>query len=85
MACGTAVVASRTGGIPEVVADGETGLLVEPDNPAALSDALNALLSDPERARAMGQAGRARAEAEFSWTSVAARTADLYAEVMKNR
>jgi starch synthase len=85
MACGTAVVASRTGGIPEVVADGETGLLVEPDDPAALAEALNVLLRDPERARAMGQAGRARAESEFSWTTVAAQTADLYAKVMKNR
>ena len=85
MACGTAVVASRTGGIPEVVADGETGLLVEPDDPSALAEALNALLRDPERARAMGQAGRVRAETEFSWTTVAAQTADLYAKVMKNR
>ena len=85
MACGTAVVASRTGGIPEVVADGETGLLVEPDDPAALAAALNVLLRDPDRARAMGQAGRARAEAEFSWTAVAAQTADLYAKVMQNR
>jgi alpha-maltose-1-phosphate synthase len=85
MACGTAVVASRTGGIPEVVADGETGLLVEPDEPAALASALNSLIGDPDRARAMGQAGRARAESEFSWTTVAAQTADLYAKVMKNR
>jgi starch synthase len=68
-----------------VVADGETGLLVEPDNPPALASALNALLRDPERARAMGQAGRARAEAEFSWTAVAAQTADLYAKVMNSR
>ena len=85
MACGTAVVGSRTGGIPEVVADGETGLLVEPDDPGALAAALNSLIGDPERARAMGQAGRARAEAEFSWTAVAAQTADLYGKVMKNR
>ena len=85
MACGTAVVASRTGGIPEVVADGETGLLVEPDDPEALAGALNTLLRDPERARAMGQAGRVRAETEFSWTAVAAQTADLYAKVMRNR
>src|SRR6202035_3810276 len=46
MACATAVVGSRTGGIPEVVAEGETGLLVPPGNPEALADALNALLSD---------------------------------------
>jgi alpha-maltose-1-phosphate synthase len=85
MACGTAVVASRTGGIPEVVADGVTGLLVEPDDPPALAEALNALVRDPERARAMGRAGRVRAETEFSWSAVAAQTADLYAKVMKSR
>jgi alpha-maltose-1-phosphate synthase len=85
MACATAVVASRTGGIPEVVSDGVTGLLVEPDDPAALADALNVLLRDPERARAMGQAGRIRAETEFSWTAVAEQTADLYAKVMNSR
>ena len=67
MACATAVVGSRTGGIPEVVADGETGLLVPPDEPGQLADALNALLRDPDRAQAMGQAGRKRAVAEFGW------------------
>ena len=81
MACGTAVVGSRTGGIPEVVADGETGLLVPPDEPRPLADALNTLLRDPGRARAMGQAGRKRAVAEFGWPAIAAQTADLYAEL----
>ena len=82
MACGTAVVGSRTGGIPEVVADGETGLLVPPDEPRPLADALNALLRDPGRARAMGQAGRKRAVAEFGWPAIAAQTAGLYAELV---
>jgi alpha-maltose-1-phosphate synthase len=81
MACATAVVASRTGGIPEVVADGETGLLVPPDDPEALADALNTLLRDPERAWAMGQAGRKRAVAEFGWAAIAARVVDLYTEL----
>ncbi len=81
MACGTAVVASRVGGIPEVVADGETGLLVPPEDPGALAAALTALLQDPGRAARMGAAGRARAVAEFSWQTVAARTAALYAEL----
>ncbi len=81
MACATAVVGSRTGGIPEVVAEGETGLLVPPGDPEALADALNALLSDPDRARAMGQAGRKRAVAEFGWSAIAAQTAYLYAEL----
>jgi starch synthase len=81
MACGSAVVASNVGGIPEVVADGETGLLVQPDEPEALADALNALARDPERAEAMGEAGRQRAISEFDWTSIALQTAKLYQEV----
>jgi starch synthase len=82
MACGTAVAGSRTGGIPEVVADGETGLLVPPGEPGPLADALNVLLRDPGRARAMGEAGRKRAVAEFGWPAIAAQTADLYAELV---
>jgi starch synthase len=81
MACGTAVVGSRTGGIPEVVDDGETGLLVPAGEPEPLAAALNTLLSDPARAAAMGQAGRKRAVAEFGWPAIAAQTADLYAEL----
>jgi alpha-maltose-1-phosphate synthase len=81
MACGTAVVASRVGGIPEVVEGGVTGLLVPPDDTAALADALNALLRDPVRAEAMGRAGRERAVKSFSWDTVAAQTASLYAEL----
>jgi starch synthase len=82
MACETAVVASRVGGIPEVVADSVNGLLVPPDDPASLADALNALLRDPGRAEAMGLAGRKRAVAEFSWESVAAQTAALYTRLI---
>jgi alpha-maltose-1-phosphate synthase len=82
MACGTAVVGSRTGGIPEVVADGQTGLLVPPDEPEPLAEALNALIRDPERAAAMGQAGRKRAVTEFGWAAIAAQTAALYAELV---
>jgi alpha-maltose-1-phosphate synthase len=81
MACATAVVASRVGGIPEVVDADVTGLLVPPDDPAALADALNMLLRDPGRAEAMGRAGRQRAVREFSWDAVAAQTAELYAEL----
>jgi alpha-maltose-1-phosphate synthase len=83
MACGTAVAGSRTGGIPEVVADGETGLLVPPGDAGQLAAALNALLRDPARARAMGQAGRKRAVAEFGWPAIAAQTAALYEELAR--
>jgi starch synthase len=96
MACETAVVATATGGIPEVVADGETGLLVpiaqipdgtgtpvEPERFVAdLAAALTVLLQDPERADAMGKAGRRRAVEHFSWESIAERTMEVYAGVL---
>jgi starch synthase len=88
MACGTAVVASAVGGIPEVVDDGVTGLLVPYDenDPATferdLASSVAALLTDPHRAAALGVAGRARAMAEFAWPAVAARTVELYQSVL---
>jgi alpha-maltose-1-phosphate synthase len=85
MACGTAVVGSRVGGVPEVVADGETGLLVPPGDPAALAGAINVLLADEHRAARMGRLGRARAESEFGWDTVAAQTVALYAELTGGR
>jgi starch synthase len=81
MACGTAVIGSRVGGIPEVVADGQTGILVPPGDPAPLADAVNALVRDQPLAAAMGRAGRERAIAEFDWASIAAQTAELYGEL----
>jgi starch synthase len=84
MACEAPVVASAVGGIPEVVVDGVTGLLVayDPADPAALetglADAINALVADPARAKAMGLAGRARAIADFSWDAIAQRTVGVY-------
>jgi alpha-maltose-1-phosphate synthase len=82
MACSTAVVGSRVGGIPEVVADGVTGLLVSPDDPAALAMALNTVLTQPSLATSMGQAGRDRAVSEFGWRTVAEQTAALYSELV---
>jgi starch synthase len=84
MACGTAVVGSRVGGIPEVVEDGVTGLLVSPDDPASLAMALNTVLTEPSLAKSMGQAGRDRAVAEFGWQAVAGQTAALYSELVSD-
>ncbi len=81
MACGIPVVASAVGGIPEVVNEGMTGLLVPPDDPAALAEALGRVLADPAAARAMGTAGRRRAVEYFSWSAVAEQTAALYREL----
>ncbi|MFI9803076.1 glycogen synthase [Streptomyces sp. NPDC052301] len=85
MACGTPVVASRVGGIPEVVDDGRTGVLVDPGDgfEAGLARALDSVLGDPEAARRMGEAGRERAVSEFGWDAVARRTAALYEEIRK--
>jgi alpha-maltose-1-phosphate synthase len=82
MACGTPVVASRVGGIPEVVVDGETGWLVEPGDPVALAQALRGALADPARARRMGEAGRSRVEAHFSWDRIAELTIDVYRQAI---
>ncbi|MCU1548864.1 MAG: glycosyl transferase family 1 [Arthrobacter sp.] len=96
MACGAAVVASATGGIPEVVQHGETGLLVPleqvtdgtgiPLDPEKFvtdfAAALTEVVSDPERARAMGQAGRRRAEEHFSWESITETTLEVYRSVL---
>jgi glycosyltransferase involved in cell wall biosynthesis len=73
MACGLPVVATTAGAIPEVVDDGVTGILVPPDDPRALSNGINALLSDPAEMEAMGAAGRARVEKLFTWDKVVER------------
>ncbi len=96
MACETAVVATATGGIPEVVVDGDTGRLVpieqagdgtgtplDPERYVAdFAAALNEVVGDPERAAAMGKAGRQRAIDAFSWGAIAERTVEVYRSVL---
>jgi glycosyltransferase involved in cell wall biosynthesis len=79
MAQGKPVVASAVGGTPELVVDGETGLLVPPGDEEALADALDTLMRDPDRARRMGEAGLARVRAEFDADALTARVLTLYA------
>ncbi|MDQ2785544.1 MAG: glycosyltransferase family 4 protein, partial [Chloroflexota bacterium] len=81
-ACARPVVATRFGGFPEVVRDGETGLLVPPRDPQALAAALRTLLHDPERRRAMGEAGRAHVVAHFAWLVVTDHVSRLYREAL---
>jgi glycogen synthase len=92
MACGVPVVATRVGGIPEVVVHGRTGLLVDvppegftdgdPDVASALAASINELVADPARRTGMGEAGRERAIDQFSWTDVANRTVAVYEAVV---
>jgi glycosyltransferase involved in cell wall biosynthesis len=84
MACGAPVIGSRVGGIAFTVADGETGFLVPPRDPDALSARIEDVLIDPERRQRMGQAGRARVIRSFTWQQVAARTAALYDDVLSD-
>jgi len=90
MACETAVVASRVGGIPEIVVEGETGYLVELDEarPRAFALALAArieeLLDDPVRAARMGAAGRVRVLEKFTWDAIADQTVELYRSLLGN-
>ena len=87
MACGTAVIASDVGGIPEVVSDGVTGTLVHYDPAdiagfeARLADAVNAMVADPQRAATYGAAGRQRCIDEFSWARIAEQTLEIYRTV----
>ena len=84
MACGTAVVASDVGGIPEVVINGSTSTLVHYDEADTesferdLAAAINTMVADRERARAFGLAGRTHAVEDFSWATIAAQTVDIY-------
>ena len=99
MACGAPVVATATGGIPEVVVDGETGWLVDIEQVddgtgtpvdedrfvGDLGAAINEALADPQEAARRGEAGRQRAVESFSWTTIAERTLEVYRAVLEGR
>jgi len=92
MACGTPVVGSRVGGIPEIIVEDETGFLVtldhksdidfSPNDPekfqSELAEKLNRLLTNPDLSKKMGEASRKRAESVFSWKSIAKQTVEFY-------
>jgi glycosyltransferase involved in cell wall biosynthesis len=82
MAAGTPIVATRVGGVPEVVLHGETGILVPPGDPEALAAAAAGLLRDRDRAAALARAGRGRVESEFRIDRLVAETAALYRELL---
>jgi glycosyltransferase involved in cell wall biosynthesis len=85
MGAGLPVVASRAGGLPEIVVDGKTGLLVEPDNPVSLADAILQLVCNKKRAQCMGAAGAERVGKLFSWDIITARLRSLYEVLTSGR
>lgn len=84
MACGTPVVASNTSAIPEVVRDGETGFLADPNDAESFAEPLIRLLTDAGLREQMGEAARAYARESFNWDHVAARVLDIYRKIASN-
>jgi glycosyltransferase involved in cell wall biosynthesis len=82
MACGVPVISTTGGALPEVV--GDAGILVPPADPAALSEAITALLDNPQRARKLGQAGYTRIQKNFTWQKAAQKTVEAYREVIRD-
>jgi glycosyltransferase involved in cell wall biosynthesis len=86
MSCGVAVLATTGGALPEVVGtDGETGLLVAPDDPSALAGGIARLLDDPELRAKLGAAGRERVISRFTWQVTAAGTAACYEALLEGK
>jgi len=84
MACGVPVVATTGGALPEVVGtDGETGLLVPPDDPEALAAGIRRIMDDPELAARLGAGGRSRVLGRFTWEATARGTAEQYRVVLE--
>ena len=82
MSFGLPAVASRAGGATDIVTDGENGFLVDPDDPAAVADALTTLATDRDRLAAMGQAARQRYDAQPDWPETAERVQQLLSDVV---
>jgi len=85
MACGLPLVGTNVGGIPAIIDEHKTGLLVPPGDPEALATALRSLVIDASRRKQMGQAARLKAEQEFSWPVIARRTLNVFAGILTNR
>jgi glycosyltransferase involved in cell wall biosynthesis len=85
MACSLPVVASRIGGLPEIVVNGQTGLLVQPDDTQQLAEAILQLIQNSELSQTMGRAGRIRAEQLFSWSRVVASFGSLYSKLCNSK
>lgn len=84
MAAGRPIVASRVGGIPEALAGGNAGLLVDPNAPGQLADAISFLFRDPAAGKHLSRQAKLRAETEFGWPGIAEQTADLYSSLLAN-
>jgi glycosyltransferase involved in cell wall biosynthesis len=84
MAAGKPVVATRVGGVEEAIVDGATGLLVRSGNAGELAAAIRWILADPQRARAMGEAGRERVNRHFTADRMVSKTVDLYEQLWKS-
>ena len=82
MSCGTPVIATKAGALPEVVGNGSAGMLVPPEDPGALAGAIKQLLSDKPLRQKLGQAARKRIEEAFSWDDAAKKTVEVYKEVV---
>ena len=85
MACEVPVIATSAGALPEVVSQGETGILVPPQDPHALASAIKRFLEDESLRRRMGGEGRRWVEKHFSWPEAARNTLQVYEEVLSQR
>lgn len=85
MSSGLPLVGTKVGGIPQIIDDGNTGILVEPRNPEDLAAAFNDLLDVEERRKQLGAAARERVEREFSWLVISEKTAEVYRTVLEDQ